>query len=77
MRELRMSQAFAVYCMPRQWALRTLRDAELVEIGLTVDLGLDLQDMRDSSVQRLLMRWRLYAEELMVRLSTNIFSHSL
>ena len=54
----------ALYRMPRQWALRTLRDAELVEVRLIVDLGLDLQEMRDSSMQRLLMRWRLYANRL-------------
>ena len=61
MHEVQSAQAFALYRMPRQWALRTLRDAELVEVRLIVDLGLDLQEMRDSSMQRLLMRWCLYA----------------
>ena len=59
MREVQSAQAFALYRMPRQWALRTLRDAELVEMRL-----IDLQEMRDSSMQRVLMRWRLYANRL-------------
>jgi hypothetical protein len=37
MHEVQSAQAFALYRMPSQWALRTLRDADLVEMRL-IDL---------------------------------------
>ena len=39
-------------------------DTVLVELRLIVDLGIDLEYMCDSSMQLLLMRWRLFANRL-------------
>jgi hypothetical protein len=59
--QVRRFEACELYCAHRHWAMR---DTDLVELRLIVDLGIDLEYMRDSSMQRLLMRWRLFANRL-------------
>jgi hypothetical protein len=62
--QLQRSKACRRYCKLKQWAFRTFRNTSHVEARLIVDTGLDLEFMRESCMQRLLMRWRLFANRL-------------
>ena len=62
--KMRRLEAYELYCTPRQWELRTLCDTDHVEMRLGVDTGLDLEYMRDSCMQRLLIRWILFSNRL-------------
>jgi hypothetical protein len=62
--QLRRFEACEQYCMLRQWAFRTFRNTSHVETRLMIDTGLDLENMRESCMVRLLMRWRLFANRL-------------